>query len=303
MNRLILCALLCFLGSVPITAISQDSTSAPIAYSEQDLYPLEMLSPNIWESQFSEGIMRVYNPTQLSASEWSLFKARTDSRILYSASQRPLTQNAYFVLLMAAWLGLSMLIYKNQQYFKSMLAALFNHRLALQFAREQTANRTAGSVLYLLIFNVLLAMLLMQFIQNREVYLSGWRTAVLLPGILVGVTAIYFFKYVFYKVIGTLFGMRELVSNYLSQVFLINRLLAPALLLLLAFVYYAPEQISKISLYSALVVIGLSIIWRYVFAIRQVTNVMVAHVFHFILYFCAVELIPTAVIAKFLLHV
>jgi hypothetical protein len=295
--------LLLLMGLQPLAAQDVDSAATPIIYKASDLYPLDMLLPDIWETKFSGGVTGVYNPTKLTEAELARFRARTDSRIFFTPQPKTDLQNGFFVLLMGAWLLLSTLIYKNQQYFKSMLAALFNHRLALQFAREQVANRTAGSVIYLLIFNLLLAMLLMQLVYEQAAFLSKWPMAVLLPGILIGVTAIYLFKYMFYKALGILFGMRELVSHYLSQVFLINRLLGPALLLLLALIYYAPHEIAKISMYSTLLMLGLSLVWRYIYAIRQVTNVMVAHAFHFILYFCAVEIIPTAVIAKFLLHV
>lgn len=303
MLKLFLCTLLTLIGLQPLAAQGLDSAVAPIVYKEADLYPLEMLSPQIWESKFSRGVTGVYNPMQLSEAEKNRFQTRIDTRIFFTPTPKPSRKNGFFVLLMGAWLLLSTLIFKNQQYFKSMLAALFNHRLALQFAREQVANRTAGSVIYLLIFNLLLAMLLMQLIYEQEAFLSKWHMALLLPTVMIGVTAVYAFKYIFYKALGILFGMRELVSHYLSQVFLINRLLGPALLLFLALIYYAPNQISQFSLYSALLMLALSLVWRYVYAIRQVTNVMVAHAFHFILYFCAVEIIPTAVIAKFLLHV
>ncbi len=295
--------LLLFIGLQPLAAQQVDSAATPIIYNASDLYPLEMLLPNIWEQKFSGGAMGVYNPTRLSEAEKARFIPKLDSRIFFTPTPKAGLQNGYFVLLMVAWLLLSTLIYKNQLYFKSMLAALFNHRLAVQFAREQVANRTAGSVIYLLIFNLLLAMLLMQLIYEQATNLSQWPMAILLPGIMIGVTVVYTFKYFFYKVLGILFGMRELVSHYLSQVYLINRLLGPALLFFLALIYYAPHQISHFSLYSALLMLVLSLVWRYIYAIRQVTNVMVAHAFHFILYFCAVEIIPTAVIAKFLLHV
>lgn len=295
--------LLLLAGLQPLSAQEVDSAATTIIYKDSDLYPLAMLSPEIWEKQFSGSIMGVYNPTNLTTKEWSNFKRRIDGRIFFQPIERPTIANAFFILLIAAWLVLAALIYKNQQYFKSMLAALFNHRLALQFAREQVANRTAGSLIYLFVFNLLLAMLLLQLITEKQAQLAAWPTALLLPGILLAVTLVYLFKYAFYKVLGILFGMRELVSYYLSQVFLIHRLLGPVLLLFLALIYYAPAHVAQFSLYSALVLLGLSLVWRYVNAIRQVTNVLVAHAFHFILYFCAVEIIPTAVIAKFLLHV
>lgn len=311
MNRLlILCFILLSVGILPLAA--QPSISAntvePIAdsvivYDEADLYNLDLLAEGGFTRKFSKGVWPVYNPMAITATEWSHFKHKTDPRISLYALQRPSAQNGYFILFLGSWLILSLLITKNQQYFKNMLDALFNHRLALQFAREQVANRTVVSIVYLFVFNLLLAILLMHVIKERGVQLSGWNDYLLLLAILVGVTVVYLFKYAFYKVLGFLFGMGELVSYYLSQVFLIHRLLGPVLLLLMALVFYAPQHISVFSMYSALVLLALSLVWRYVNAIRQVTNVLVAHAFHFILYFCAVEIIPTAVIAKFLLHV
>jgi hypothetical protein len=295
--------LLMLTGLQPLAAQGLDSAATPIVYKASDLYQLAMLSPKVWETKFSGGVMGVYNPTQLTEAETARFRPRIDSRMNFDAKPKESMPHVFFVLLIAAWLILSLLVAKDQQYFKSMMAALFNHRLALQFAREQVANRTAVSLIYLFVFNLLFAMLLMQFVLEQTAYLAKWSSTLLLPGLLIGVTLVYTFKYVFYKLLGVLFGMSELVSQYLSQVFLINRLLGPVLLLLLALIYYAPPHIAQFALYTALVMLGLSLLSRYVTAMLQVTNVMVAHAFHFILYFCAVEIIPTAVIAKFLLHV
>jgi hypothetical protein len=298
---LLFCFLLMFVGS---QAQPPDTLLAPVvSYTPEQLFDTSLASPEGWARAHVHPLVGVYNPTRLSATEWARFMPRIDSRLHPAQQPRQANNDFVFILLMAVWLLLSALVFKNQQYFKSMLAATFNHRLSMQFAREQVANRTAASVLYLLLFNVLLAMLLVLWVRQHHPALPNWPESWFIGLLFLGVISIYLFKYAFYKLLGFLFGLRETVSYYLSVVFLIQRMSVPFLLLALALSHYGRGEVAQMAMLAGLVILALGMLWRYVNAIREITNVMVAHVFHFILYFCAVELIPTAVIAKFLLNV
>jgi hypothetical protein len=117
------------------------------------------------------------------------------------------------------------------------------------------------------------------------------------------ITLIYAVKYVFYKFLGVLFGLREQASYYLSQVFLMNRVLVFLLLPVLALLYFNPFIQASGLIAGMLFLLVLALILRYIRGIRYTRLQVKANSIHFILYFCAVEILPTLIIAKLLLNV
>jgi len=114
---------------------------------------------------------------------------------------------------------------------------------------------------------------------------------------------IYSVKYVFYKFIGRIFGLKEQASYYLSQVFLMNRILALLLLPALTILYYAPSEAAYLVVIVLIVAVASAVVLRYVRGIRITSQVLGANTLHFILYFCTVEILPTLIISKLLLNV
>lgn len=228
---------------------------------------------------------------------------RVDTRLTGPVLPRPHHPDLYFYLLLLAFFTLAILVRRNPQYFKNMWAAAFNFRLMLQFVREQATNLTAFSISYVLVFNLLLAIFLAEvvFKAGTVKWISSPNWAVFLAFGLV--SAVYVAKFVFYKFLGFILGMREQANFYLTEVFLLNRMLILFFLPLLALMLYGNEVLSPLGMYAALILMLGSLIWRYTNAARMISKMLFAHSFHFILYFCAVEIIPTAVIAKFLLNV
>lgn len=283
-----------------VDTLAADSMATQRIYLPEELYDLELLDSSVWEARFSGGYFGIYNPLQYDLTSRPMrFDPVLGSRMLVRQRQ----SDAYFILLLGVLLSIALLINRNRQYARNMLQALFNLRLALQFSREQVANRTLVSLLYLGLFNLLLAMYLSEWLEGRLPASSGMRLIGVLGFLFLSITLLYSGKYYFYKLLGVLFGLKDQVSFYLTEVFLINRVQAFLMLPLLAALYFTPfGNVDEVRAMT-LILLGLGMLWRYINAIRYVRTVVSTHVFHFILYFCAVELIPTAVIAKFLLHV
>lgn len=230
-------------------------------------------------------------------------KLTVDTRLGASMALRAKHPDLYFYLLFLSFFVLAVLVRRNPQYFKNMWGAAFNFRLMMQFVREQVGNITAFSIIYVLIFNLLLALFLAELVYQREsiAWISSPSWAVFLAfGV---VCMVYVGKYFFYKFLGLMLGMREQVNFYLTEVFLLNRVTLLFFLPLLALMFYGNELLSPWGMYASLALLAGSLIWRYTNAARMISKMLFAHSFHFILYFCAVEIIPTAVIAKFLLNV
>lgn len=267
------------------------------------LYNLAENESDALRERFSKNFFGIYGLHQLDSSDWAKFSPVSDPHLLVQAKPMPARADYRFYLLLLIFLGLAVGVARDQQFFLQLFRASINYRLSIQLAREQVANRTAASVAYLMLFNLLLGLFLLFWLQKIETksFLLQLDGAWLLLFILI--TVIYAVKYVFYKFLGVLFGLREQASYYLSQVFLMNRVLVFLLLPVLAMLYFNPyiHQAGLIAGMLALLVLALAI--RYIRGIRYTRLQVGANSIHFILYFCAVEILPTLIIAKLLLNV
>lgn len=311
MTRRVLMILL-LLWSAAFSVSAQAVATAEPADSLTDLrvYPLEIarydtswLDIQQFRSAYASNYFGVYAFAGMSAADWQRFEKLADPRLIVQPMERFRQGDYIFYLLFLVLLVFVIGVNRDFNYFENMFRALVNYRLSLQFAREQASNRTAASVVYTLLFNLLFGLFLVRLISEagKPSLLVDFEAGWLL--LFVIITLIYGVKYVFYKFIGRIFGLKEQVSYYLSQVFLMNRLLALLLLPALAILYYAPPQATRFMLIVLITAVALAVILRYIRGIRITSQVLGANTIHFILYFCTVEILPTLIISKLLLNV
>lgn len=284
--------------STDTSMVIADSTQRN--YLPEELYDLALLDSGVWQERFADGYFGIFSPLRYDLTQRPM---RYAPSLAVRMLPRKRQSDGYFLMLLTVLLSLAILVSRNRQYARNMWQALFNLRLALQFSREQVANRTLVSLLYLALFNLLLALYISEWLEGRLSVGSGLRLSAMVALLFVSITLLYLGKYYFYKLLGLLFGLREQVSFYMTEVFLVNRVQSFLILPVLAALYFMPLSSAEEVRTLTLLLLGTGMLWRYVNAIRYVRTVVTTHVFHFILYFCAVELIPTAVIAKFLLNV
>jgi hypothetical protein len=287
--------------AVPIDSLS--AVDSAIYPDEKPLYPERWLDIDSFRIDKSGNYFGVYSLTDLQAYEWSKFQALNDPRLQVKPQRRPVRADYYFYVLLAVFLGMIFSLNRDQSFFVNMFRAVGNYRLSLQVAREQVANRTAASLVYTVMFNLLFALFLVRALEVtrlvEEIPFAGYFWLVLFALI----TAIYLVKYAFYKFLGVLFGLRDAVSYYLSQVFLMNRVAVLLLLPALIVLYYAPPQ-ATFGVVIAVLLLWLSgVVLRYIRGIRISASTVGANSVHFILYFCAVEILPTLILFKLLLNV
>lgn len=296
---------LLFLILLTNLALAQPADSASVGdsavaktYLPEQLYDLALLDSGEFETRYTRNPFGFYNPLNVHLNQ---LPQRFDERFGEAMGKRNRQGDAYALFLMFALLLLVFIMNRNKQFVRNIFLSLFNWRLAVQFAREQVANRTLISLLYVGIFNLLLALYILEWIAGSFPW-TIQQQGIWVLALFAGVTGVYLFKYYFYKLLGLLLAMREQASFYLVETFLINRALVFLLLPATAALYFMPSNLPAVRIF-VLVVLVLGVIWRYVNAIRFMYPAASAHVLHFILYFCAVEIIPTAVIVKFLLNV
>jgi|GEM_PF-1207763 len=289
-------------STAPITAV--DSMTLLQVYPNQvRSYDTSWLDVQNFRSAYSANYFGCYAFVGITSEEWQKFEEVPDPRLVVNPIDRTQEADYIFYLLLLVFLIIVIGVNRDFNYFENMFRALVNYRLSLQFAREQASNRTAASVLYTLLFNLLFALFLVRLLETVGVnsllvaFEAGWLL------LFIVISVIYSVKYVFYKFIGRIFGLKEQASYYLSQVFLMNRILALLLLPALTILYYAPSEAAYLVVIVLIVAVASAVVLRYVRGIRITSQVLGANTLHFILYFCTVEILPTLIISKLLLNV
>ena len=135
--------------------------------------------------------------------------------------------------------------------------------------------------------------------ENRIV---GVRTPLVLPIMIAGMLLIYAGKYLIIRFSGWAFRVEQLADQYIFNVFLVNKIIGIVLLpfvIIIAFAGHAwLHPIGILSGAIALVLLSTRYLrsWPAFFSFFQGSK------FHFFTYLCASEILPMAVLVKWLLH-
>ena len=115
-------------------------------------------------------------------------------------------------------------------------------------------------------------------------------------GLLVG---IFFGRIVLVNLAGFLFNRLRIFREYLYNSFIFNKLMGVIILPLLLFVVYTTGIVQKVFFWMALTVVALVIIMRFlrgvVFSFRKDVSI-----FYMFLYLCALEIVPVALLYRYL---
>jgi hypothetical protein len=182
------------------------------------------------------------------------------------------------------------------KYFSNVFQLIFQSPIRQKQTREQLQQNNLAS----LFSNIL-------FILNASIFVSliaiknGWVDLTLYSCIAysaVGFTALYLFKFLFLWLSGWLFSQREAIGNYSFIVFLTNKamgvFLIPAILLLA----FSPPTVQDFAYNSALIIISILFVYRYLISFSIVRASLKVSAFHFFLYLCTCEVLPMLVLYK-----
>jgi hypothetical protein len=116
-----------------------------------------------------------------------------------------------------------------------------------------------------------------------------------------GVSVVYFIKFIGLKLSGWLFNMDEAANSYIFIVFVVNKIIGVFLLPFLILLAFEQGTGFKIAMTLSWCGIGILILYRLVLTYTSVRNQVKVNPFHFFLYFCAFEIAPLLLIYKALL--
>ena len=116
-----------------------------------------------------------------------------------------------------------------------------------------------------------------------------------------GIGGFYLFKHLLLKLMSTIFPFRKEINQYHFLIGIFNQITGLALIPLVTVIAFAPQNIKLFAIYSALGVIGIIFLNRFVRSIVIASKFIGFHKFHLIVYLCAVEIAPIFIIAKLLM--
>lgn len=129
---------------------------------------------------------------------------------------------------------------------------------------------------------------------------SGNMRWFILAGCFVVIAFVYLFKHLFFKILGWAFGQEQAFEDYLFVVFLNNKLVGLLLLFSSFVMAFSDTTSSSLTFKLALLLIGLMLLYRFLRGYQVFSKQSKIGFFSLFLAFLALELIPSAVLIKFL---
>lgn len=190
-------------------------------------------------------------------------------------------------------------------FFPKYFTNVFRMFFQTSFRQKQTREQLVQDRLPSLLMNIFFAMVGGVFIalaaerNNWFKMVDFWLVLLYCSGLLVG---IYMIKYLVLQFTGWVFNARESANTYSFIVFLINKMLAIALLPLLLLYAFSSEEINKVLITIITCMVVFMFGYRYIVSLSTIRGNLKVNAIHFFIYLCAVEIVPMIIIYKVLFN-
>ncbi|BAV10259.1 hypothetical protein FLA_6320 [Filimonas lacunae] len=203
-----------------------------------------------------------------------------------------------FYVLMGLLLILGFIRASFPKYFTYMFMLIRQTSFRQKQTREQLLQGRLPSLMMNLLF-IMVAAIYISIVatQKKLTHITFWYFVLYSMLIL---SAVYLLKFLFLRFTGWVFRVSEAAETYIFIVFLVNKLLAVALLPLVWLLAYSTGDLNVIVFTISTFLIGILLIYRYILSLAAVRNMVRISPFHFFIYLCAVEILPVLLIYKIL---
>jgi hypothetical protein len=186
------------------------------------------------------------------------------------------------------------------KYFKNMFLLFFQTSLRQKQTRDQLLQAGLASLLSNLLFVLSAALYITLLIRYKNwTDLPFWWLALGSAAILLFV---YLMKYLFLLFTGWVFNTKEAAGSYIFVVFLVNKVLGVLLVPFLLILSFGSAELVQVAVTASIGVILLLFGYRYWVSFVAIRNKLKVNALHFLLYLCAVELLPLVLIYKILIN-
>lgn len=205
-----------------------------------------------------------------------------------------------FYLLIAILLGYAFLKNAFPKYFNDLFRLFFRTTLKQRQIKEQLMQTPLPSMLLNGFFVITGSLYISFLLQHYNLEIPGgfWLG---FAYCCLGLSAIYFVKFVGLKISGWLFSMRGTADNYIFIIFVVNKMIAILLLPFIILLAFATPPVYDAALVGSFCLVGGLFCYRIILTFAAIRNQVKVNPFHFFLYLCAFEIAPLLLIYKGLL--
>jgi len=208
-----------------------------------------------------------------------------------------------FYVLAGLFLMLGLIRFGNPRYFNGLLHAFRNPTRTDRQLKDQLQTTRISNLLMNVFFAVSAGAYLYYVLCVYESQRSGvFPPSILLVLLIAGMMVIYLGKYAVIRFSGWAFRLEGITNFYLFNVFLINKIIAIAMLPFIALFAFADPIYTQPLTIVSFVLIGLLLVNRYTRSWQVFGSFFQYSKFHFFMYLCASELLPLAVLIKLLVR-
>ncbi len=186
------------------------------------------------------------------------------------------------------------------KYFNDLFRLFFRTTLKQRQIREQLMQTPLPSLL-LNVYYVIIAGLYVSFVLQHYQLNPVHNFWLMFLYAALGLSTIYFIKFLGLKVTGWLFNMKEAANSYIFIVFVINKMLGLFLLPFVVLLAFTQGDIYPTALVVSYCMVGVFIVYRFILSYTAIRNEVKVNPFHFFLYLIAFEFAPLLLIYKALL--
>jgi hypothetical protein len=224
------------------------------------------------------------------------------SKPLVNRSDRKLHEGKelLFYALIALLLIFALLRNTFAKYFSDLFRLFFRTTLKQRQIRDQLMQTPLPSLLFNVFF-VISAGLYADFLLLHFELIGKSEFWLYFIYCCLGLSAIYFVKFMGLKVLGWLFNMQEGANSYIFVVFIMNKVIGIFLLPFVIMLAFMQGPSYSVALVLSWVGVGGLLIYRFILTYAAVRNQVRFNPFHFFLYLCAFEVAPLLLIYKLFL--
>ncbi|MEO6166182.1 MAG: DUF4271 domain-containing protein [Chitinophagales bacterium] len=217
----------------------------------------------------------------------------------YDILRKKTSEDWKFYLSFSLLILLALIRFGYSREFEEISSVFRNWGPSQQMFRELGTGVSFGTVL--LNFFSLLVIALFVFLLISWYGIFNIDPPWIMMLIAVGVVALFLLaRYILLKAASLLLPFRKEITLYNFYEIQMNRMLGVALFPLVLLVTFSSPPVNEYALYASLAVVGGCILMRYLKGFNIGINYFGRHLFHFLLYICALEIAPVLIIIRLL---
>ena len=228
------------------------------------------------------------------------FRVERPTKQLTAKEKEDVYRRFIFITILAMMIVLTLVVTLFRILIAKIWQAFLNDNLLNQLLREQSAGVDLAYTLLYAMFCVnagIFAFLACRYFEV-EIARSNVGGLFLLIG---GVSGFFLFKHLLLQLVGFVFPIKKEMATYRFTIMIFNIVLGLFLAFAVLFMAYSPEEMKKYLLFGTFGLIALTYLFRNLRGMFIATRFLLGHKFHFLLYLCAVEIAPVAIILKLLM--